>query len=219
MNRTAILSKCTTWFIGSMILIAAGCATHSTETTVMESSPTVCQNGNCGSRCSRCRKPCRQNRRCPKCETDACYLCAECVCEESECFEVEQKVICIPPVSLPRLRNRGCNDDCGSRCSRKCAKTKVVKVLKTRTCSCPTCKYTWKLCETPLPERSPFSQVGPTGSEDTQGDEDSQLPAIRQPGFEENELYDPSGGDVPAAPGTVQPTPNQTTSRWSNLGG
>jgi hypothetical protein len=198
MNRKARFSTDKSWLVCSLLLmIVAGCATHSNETRLVDSSSAVCETGNCGSRCGRCQKPCQRARRCPKCQTDACYLCAECVCEETECFEVEQKVICIPPVSLPRLRRDECGDDCGSRCSKKCAKTKVVKVLKTRSCKCPTCQYTWKLCEAPLPERSPYSQVDP------RNDAQPEVPIIRQPGFEGDGLYDPAGSDVPGAPGPV----------------
>ena len=152
----------------------------------------------CCKKCGRvkccCPKPRRSCcRKCPKCQTDVCVLEAECVDEERKCFEVEQKLICIPKVSLPwRKCEKPCCGGCAANCRHQCAKTKAVKVLKTKTYECKVCQYSWKVCEPEIINEPTPSESAP--SQDAPGE------APEQPQYEDSELYDPAGGDVPKAP-------------------
>ncbi len=109
-----------------------------------------------------------------KCCTDDCHCCkleAEQVDVEKKCFEVEEKVICIPRVVFPWQTGKSCfpfckKKDCGScdacdgrgcnscnACVNNGAKTRKIKVLKSsKKDGCPVCEYTWsveeKACKT-----------------------------------------------------------------------
>lgn len=149
----------------------------------------------CTGRGNRCRPKCRK---CPKCENDLCQLHAECVNEQRLGFEVEQRIVCIPEISLPwRKCQQPCNGDCCSRCRKLCGKSKVVKVLIPRVYECPTCKYSWRVFEPELP-------TGTTGEDAAAGTTDETDSVIEQPEFEQDRLYDPEGSDVPAAPPTTR---------------
>lgn len=69
-----------------------------------------------------------------------CFCCAQKTCqltvstesEETECFEVECKDICIPPVTFPW--------ECRPK---KCGRVRTVNVLTTETRERQVCKYKW----------------------------------------------------------------------------
>ncbi len=88
---------------------------------------------------------------CPACG-HCCNLEAEQVDVEKKCFEIECKVICIPRVVFPwqKKKARGCCDSCDScdgagctNCVHNGAKTRTIKVLKSKKYKCPECKYSW----------------------------------------------------------------------------
>lgn len=185
--------------ISSLLLTLTGSVQLVTRTA---DAAIIAKRCRCGKKaCSKCR-PVRQKRscRCPKCNTDVCELKAECVKEKQPCFEVEQKLICIPKVSMPwnkcRKCTKGCcNDcDCRGRCSSRCGKTKTVNVLKSSFRECPTCKYKWKVYEPELQQ--------PGESKEPENAEASDEGSGSRPGFERNEVYDPGGSDVPSPPPT-----------------
>ena len=70
----------------------------------------------------------------------ACFCCAQKRCEltvsmateETDCFEVECKDVCIPPVTFPW--------ECRPK---KCGRIRSVNVLKTETRERQVCEYTW----------------------------------------------------------------------------
>ena len=188
------------------------------------SAAVVANNCRCGrASCRKCRpgianriarrRSCRQ---CPNCNSDVCELKVECVKEKKTCFEVEQKVICIPKFSWPPRRSCNCkscdhpccgdpceNDcDCQCRCSVKCGKAKTINVLKTKKYECKSCKYRWTVVE----PQGCDSGANDTDVQQSQFPTEQASPAvgddIEQPGFEQNELYDPSGADVPTPPAT-----------------
>lgn len=95
-----------------------------------------CRDGNCRTGLG---MPIRKRifQCCPQCSCEFCTLDVKQTEESKECFKVEQKTICIPPVRLPWMK-------CDPPVT---AKTRVVNVLKTDSYKCPTCEYTWKVCE------------------------------------------------------------------------
>ena len=56
-----------------------------------------CRKGKCGCKKQRCR--CKQ--KCPKCQNDFCQLERKVGKETKTCFKTEQKIVCIPTVRLP----------------------------------------------------------------------------------------------------------------------
>ena len=143
----------------------------------------VTSNCNCNS-CSHSHR--RIKRRCPKCQNDFCTLKCEKNKVTKKCFNVDQKIVCIPKVTWP-----------WQKCPAKCARTRTVNVLKSDKYECCECKYTWSVYEPPLPKT--MKQI--------QDEQELQMERIRslqqeaeKPAFESNELYDPSGGDVPQPP-------------------
>lgn len=157
------------------------------------------QGCKCGrSNCRGCAVRKRRCRKCPKCQNDVCVLKAECVKDERVCFEVEQKLICIPKVSLPwRKCEKPCSGGCSSNCRHKCAKTKTVKVLKTKVYECDVCKYSWKVYE---PEAQQATTDSAAEGKQPVAQPEYETPA--EPQYDNSELYDPAGGDVPKAPKT-----------------
>lgn len=92
---------------------------------------------------------CRQG--CPACNF-VCRLQAEVVDEEQTCFEVETEVICIPRVVFPwqaradrqgRGPCLGCERCGGHAGPQHGSRLRTIKVLRTKTVTCPRCKYTW----------------------------------------------------------------------------
>ena len=94
---------------------------------------------------------------CPECN-HCCQLDAEMGEEEKKCFEVETEVICIPRVVFPWQVGKRCFPFCGkkhrtacdacdgygcSACVHNGAKTRKIKILKSRKYKCPKCEYTW----------------------------------------------------------------------------
>lgn len=84
---------------------------------------------------------------CPACD-HVCKLNVDEVEVEKKCFEVETKVICIPRVVFPwQKKSCGPCDSCDgngcSTCVHNCAKTRKVKLLKSKKYTCPACEYTW----------------------------------------------------------------------------
>ncbi len=74
---------------------------------------------------------------CPSCK----YVCkfeAEKVDEKIPCFDVEEKVICIPRVVFPWQKSK-CNP-----CANNGAWIRKVCVLKSDSYTCPKCEYSWK---------------------------------------------------------------------------
>lgn len=110
---------------------------------------------------------------CPECN-HCCKLEAEEGEVEKKCFEVETKVICIPRVVFPWQTGDSCfpfckRNDCQScqacdgrgcsACVHNGARTRTVKVLRSKQYKCPKCEYTWsaepKTCQ---------SSCGPGGN-------------------------------------------------------
>jgi len=88
---------------------------------------------------------------CPACNY-VCQLEAAIVDEDKKCFEIETEVICIPRVVFPWQRTSvlpGCGGCTAcvsvgcSACVHNGAKTRKIKLLKSKTYSCPRCEYTW----------------------------------------------------------------------------
>lgn len=104
-----------------------------------------CNKGNC--RCGKCKR-CRSRSHCPNCN-EGCmpqeYCQLECLTEmeERDCFVVDYKTICIPKV-VPPWKQKHC-------CPPRCAETRSVKVLTTRSYECPVCKWEWKVRQPELP--------------------------------------------------------------------
>lgn len=74
---------------------------------------------------------------CPSCK----YVCkfeAEKVDEKIPCFDVEEKVICIPRVVFPWQKSK-CDP-----CANNGAWIRKVCVLKRDSYTCPKCEYSWK---------------------------------------------------------------------------
>ncbi len=91
-----------------------------------------CQCGNVG--CQSCG-PVR-HQACATCDA-GCELEIKEEKVKKTCFEVEKKTICIPSVQLPF----------GLCCKPLFARSKTIKVLKTKTYECPTTKYIWSKAE------------------------------------------------------------------------
>ena len=72
---------------------------------------------------------------CPQCHY-VCKLEAKRSEEEKSCFEVEEKVVCIPRVVFPWQKKR-------DPCAHNGARIRKICVLKTDSYKCPVCKYTW----------------------------------------------------------------------------
>ena len=150
-----------------------------------------------GCKCNSCKKRRKICRRCPKCQHDFCTLKCENEKVNKKCFDVDQKIVCIPKVTWP-----------WQKCPPKCAKTKTVNVLKTKKYQCCQCKYSWDICEPELPKT--IQQLNDEQAQQiqqptpTQQRHESILDDPAQPPFEQNQeqtqLYDPSGSDVPTPP-------------------
>ena len=80
------------------------------------------------------------NTCCPACNY-ACEVSTEVVQEKQTCFDVEEKAICIPPITLPWERSKGKGGD--SAVGTRCGKVKIVRVLVKQEYECARCKYTW----------------------------------------------------------------------------
>ena len=135
------INRITTTF-GAALLVAVA--------TQLASAPPVTA-GKCFDQtgCSHC---------CPECN-HCCRLDAEMGEEEKKCFEVETEVVCIPRVVFPWQVGKRCFPFCGkkkhhgscdqcdgvgcSACVHNGAKTRKVKILKSRKYKCPKCEYTW----------------------------------------------------------------------------
>ena len=142
-------------FIAALSMAFAGMmGTHLTINQV--AAQTMVQCG-CGS--ASCDGGClsrhRQKKACRKCNSSSgcveCPSCADEICKleldrskvKKKCFVVEQQPICVPPVRLP-----------WAKCPPATSKTKLVKVLSTKSYECPNCAYKWKLVECELPEEA-----------------------------------------------------------------
>ena len=83
---------------------------------------------------------------CPSCK-HICTFESEVVDAERECFETEEKVICIPRVVFPwQKKSQSSCCDCSDQpcsCTHNGAKTRKICVLKTKKYECPECEYTW----------------------------------------------------------------------------
>ena len=180
----------------AMFVFASGCAVRNQGVGRAKSGERVVMPRK-NRQCNQCRQPRqRRCRKCPKCQNDVCVLDAQCVKEKRTCYEVEQKLICVPKVSLPwRKCEKPCGGDCASNCRHRCGKTKTVKVLQKKTYECNVCKYSWRVNEPNDPQSSDERVTQPPVEEPG-----SQMPRPEQPQFDDSELYDPAGDDVPAAP-------------------
>lgn len=179
---------------GFIFLLTAGVG-HYENSINVASAITVKACNKCGRSQCCCPRPPRKSacRQCPKCLTDVCVLHAECVDEERKCFEVEQKLICIPKVSLPwRKCEKPCCGGCAANCRHQCAKTRAVRVLKTRKYECKVCKYSWKVYEPEILEQAAQPADQPAL--------EPPVEVPRQSPYNDSQLYDPAGRDVPQAP-------------------
>jgi hypothetical protein len=63
--------------------------------------------------------------------------------EKKTCFDVEEKAICIPPITFPweKSQGKGKGGDCAV--GPRCGKVKIVRVLVKQQYECAQCKYTW----------------------------------------------------------------------------
>ena len=193
--RNVFVAGLFTWFA-----IGVACGPIEAQGPII--SDCTCGLSDCPNCCQACRPKCQRRicRKCPKCENDVCRLIAECVPEEQTCFSVEQKLVCVPPVSLPwRQCDYQCQDSCESKCRKKCAKTKMVKVLKSETYECNVCKYSWRVIEPVItqPEPTPTPILEPSVEPANAGQmNNGQVP----PPLFIRPLFDPSGSDVPKPP-------------------
>jgi hypothetical protein len=126
------------------------------------------------SACDECAQSCCDSNACCDDDCSECTLTVECGKKAKECFDVECKTICIPPVRFPWQKKPGC-DSCGggcadSRCLIGCcasgcvAKSKVVRVVKKFEYECPALKYIWKpasKCCVPQPKVVPAPAAAP----------------------------------------------------------
>lgn len=120
-----------------------------------------CSNTSCDGGCRASRH--RQKKACRNCNSDCgsvqCPSCADEICKleldnskvKKKCFVVEQKPICVPPIRLP-----------WAKCPPATSKTKLVKVLSTKSYECPNCAYKWKLQECELPQEAAPTPAAPT---------------------------------------------------------
>lgn len=103
-------------------------------------TPCGCGKKNCG--CKLKRPLLKSKKSCPKCDCDFCELKVSKSKEEKTCFEVKQKEVCIPAVTLPWKKN----------CPPTRSKVRVVNVLSKKKYECPSCKYEWNVYEPEVPE-------------------------------------------------------------------
>lgn len=138
-----------------------------------------------GCDCDSCSSGKRIVKRCPKCHNDFCTLKCKNVVVDKKCFDVDQKIVCIPRITWP-----------WQKCCNPCARTRTVNVLGIKKYQCCECKYIWSVYEPPLPKT-------PKQIRDEQEKLRKEFEAqnAAQPEFEQNELYDPGGADVPTPPG------------------
>ena len=141
----------------------------------------TCSTGKCDKRCGSCGKR-RRTRKCPQCECDFCLLELEHGKEEKTCFKTEQKLICVPPVRMPWMKD----------CPPGISKTKTITVLKKHKYECPSCSYKWTVQEPMVAESQ---SVEPATSEPTEAEAE---PA-------EGEASEPSATDPQSIP--EPPTP------------
>lgn len=88
---------------------------------------------------------------CPVCD-HTCNLEAERVEEETPCFDVESKLICIPRVVFPWQKKKcsscdACDGQGCSNCVHNGARVRRICVLKSDSKTCPKCKYTWSTAD------------------------------------------------------------------------
>ena len=93
------------------------------------------QTGRIG-KCLKCHRG--RATACPQCDQEFCTLKCEETEVEKKCFTVGFKTICIPKIVPPWKQ------DCSQP---RCARTRSVKVLKTKKYKCPSCKYSWELVQ------------------------------------------------------------------------
>ncbi len=143
-----------------------------------------CGQQNCSCCQSRARARRMRCRRCPKCQNDFCQLKMEVGKEKKTCYQVEQKLVCIPAIRLP-----------WKNCQPTCSRTRTVKVLKTHTYECSKCNYTWSVCEPE--EQDPGSSNLSPGSSAT-GDQQIMQPAALQyePITHETVPYEPTPYEI-----------------------
>ena len=146
-NRTvATMKTLTTCIITAAILLAADVSLWTPTAVAAPQAGGSCRKHAC--RCGKCNL-CRSKTTCPQCNEcfcppeEYCELEVSTEMEERTCFELDYKTICIPKI-VPPWKNRGC-------CPPQCAKTRSVKILKTKTYECPVCKYEWQVRKPELP--------------------------------------------------------------------
>jgi hypothetical protein len=132
-SRSAVPSRVT-----SDILISTE---YLPEVTTSVVAPCSCGKTNCGCKLRR-QKLLKPKVSCPKCDCDFCELKVEKTTLEKSCYEVKQKEVCIPPVTLPWKK-------C---CPPRKAKVRVVNVLGKKKYECPSCKYSWNVFEPEVPK-------------------------------------------------------------------
>ncbi len=186
---------------GWLFVFSAPMAIQTCATTCLIAKPpvvAVAKAGKC--KCRACRGGKRKKcfRKCPKCNADVCVLKCKNAKVTKLCFDVDQKVVCIPRVTFP-----------WQKCCNPCSKTRTVSVLGVKEYECCECKYTWKLCEPELPKKPEAAPQQPGfESNDEPAQEESQQQNPEAPVYEFDKLYDPSGSDVPPPPPTKSPIKN-----------
>lgn len=109
--------------VASVIVVAA--TAHSAQAGGLG----LLSGADCDSQCNTCST-------CPSCSYK-CKFEAKQGEVEKHCFNVEEKVICIPKVVFPWQKS------CCDPCANNGACIKKVKVLKKKAYTCPACKYSW----------------------------------------------------------------------------
>lgn len=113
---------------GQIVQSATDCTTAVSPTTVAG--------------CNHCGQPtcqgCGPVTGCPTCEA-GCDLEIKQEMEKKTCFMIERKTICIPTVQLPF----------GFCCKPLSARSKTIKVLKTKSYEVPVTRYIWSKSEVP----------------------------------------------------------------------
>ena len=111
------------------LIVASVFVVAATSTNVQAGGLRLLSDSGCDSSCESCST-------CPSCR----YMCkfeAKQGDAETHCYNVEEKVICIPKVVFPWQKS------CCDPCVNNGACIKKVKVLKKTKYTCPACKYSW----------------------------------------------------------------------------
>lgn len=126
----------------------------------------------------------KHSRKCPQCQGDVCVLEVNEAEVEKTCFQIEQKVVCIPEVRLPWKKG----------CPPTVSRSRVVNQLKTHKYKCPSCEYKWNVqepvfCDEPIAAVPYEIELSPAGENDQSATPQAETPTV--PAFEPESLEEP----------------------------